>query len=38
MDLGKIDKVWEVQPQPEPAPIEIPAPEPKEPAEVPAKT
>lgn len=37
MDLGKIDKVWEVQPQPEPAPIELPAPAPREPAEVPAK-
>ena len=37
MDLGKIDRVWEVQPQPEPAPIELPVPAPQEPAEVPAK-
>ena len=34
MDIGKIDKVWEIEPQEEPPAIPVPEPPTKEPAPV----
>ena len=35
MDIGKIDKIWEIEPQEEPPAIPVPEPAPQEP--VPSK-